>query len=459
MSSENPKVEKIIQTIQYAVSQEFSDFDTVTICYRNDDIETALKESKLKIPSRRAAAEIFNKIDSIKNAPERPIHFIGIARNNEKNILPFLSRESSLAGFIIDADADAYESETHTAEDFHAALWHALKLHDNLNKDEKDTFSFENGIYHQKISDFKQARHNMLADAFAGFALQLTGNEDMLQHLAEHRCHMTMGQYPGYDSCMYPYPIALDASFLVYEDMKNKPGKADGPLSHAYDMSIELDHTCNDQIITQWQSFAENAQKMAWSNAETKHILGAAIYSCENAYDRSTGYLVSDILNIDPVPLTHFNGLNPFADNELQERNHIRAQKENFKKIYNHQLSYEDKNARNIFFQAAFSQCQTLLFGNPIGWSAPALVKTGLLYEDCRDDEDLEEKLSEIYFETNETVKWAHIRKIHDTLIELRRTGRTVTIDTLIRLLEEIPDIGDAPACIKKLRQIFKHRL
>jgi len=202
----------------------------------------------------------------------------------------------------------------------------------------------------------------------------------------------------------------------------------------------------DENTVRQWTSFIEPALEMVWGDISIAQILGAAIYTCDNVYNRSAAYMVAEILNTDPAPALQFEGYNAFSDTESQQRSHKLACFETFEYLQTHQ--YEIQNP-NIYFETAQSLCNTLLNGKPNGFCAPALIAMG--QHIVKTPDVSREELSGIFSAEINTLQWNTIRDMHILLIEHKMRGENVDINTIIEILRQGEDTRESAILLKHL--------
>jgi hypothetical protein len=179
---------------------------------------------------------------------------------------------------------------------------------------------------------------------------------------------------------------------------------------------------------------------MAWTGHNKTEILGAAVYSNEDAYIRSTAYIVAETLNTDPVPLKHHDFYNPFADDAVNERLHLKRAKATFVEVIERAAVQDDPGEILMALRRANAD---LLDGNPAGWCAPALLRAYQIYKNPPDQNTTPaEQASATFHEALAETPWSLIAKLHKTLIDERRGGTKLTPDLAAEIAKCEEDIA-----------------
>ena len=210
-------------------------------------------------------------------------------------------------------------------------------------------------------------------------------------------------------------------------------------------MTREIGETYEDASLTQWVTFCKAAQEMAWTGHNKTEILGAAVYSNEDAYIRSTAYIVAETLNTDPVPLKHHDFYNPFADDIVNERLHMKRAKATFVEMIERVAVQDDPGELLMALRRSNAD---LLDGSPAGWCAPALMRAYQIYIDPAESEvAVVEQASMAFHNTLEKTPWRIIAKLHKLMIDERRRGIKLTHDEVIAITkreEDLTSLADA---------------
>lgn len=454
MNPDKTSLAHYCRNISRRVAAEFPALTLVLIPYELDktkeEIETAFQHLPNSLPNQHL------KDHALETLPGAST-FIGLTQETEKSIIPFLnilSKTKSTAALWL--KTEEFETLEDAGLEIYRQLWTILKLQDAIKSENAHGYKHLNHIFTPKVLGLEEAKANMLADAFAAIAMELTGRSDMIKHLAKTRCEMSFNRILDFEAEQHPYPIILDATNLVFAEMKEPaeiPTEKQTPrLPLTYKMTEEIGLTCDDQFISQWQAFIEPAREMLLAGVDIRHILGAAIYTSEDAYNRSIAYLVCDILNTEPAPIANFEGYNTFADIDSQTRNHNKACEREFDDIIRQSENGGDKTLADLCLKTAHTQCWNLLGGNPVGWCAPALIAAAELAQ----KNAAEAEIQDAFQNTNKDIDWVEVRLLHRGLIDLKKQNKFPTLDSIAELLRQNEDTRHVAIEIKHLKDKFE---
>jgi hypothetical protein len=201
-------------------------------------------------------------------------------------------------------------------------------------------------------------------------------------------------------------------------------------------MAREIGDTYEDVSLLQWVSFCQAAQSMVWAGHSKSEILGAAVYSNEDPYIRSTAYIVAETLGADPVPPRHHDFNNPFADDAANERLHFKRARAAFPPILE-KVAIEDDPG--LFVLAAHESTSALLEGAPAGWCAPALRQAYKAYIGNTDEHrPAAEAAHDAFQAALGSTPWPLIVRLHKLLTdERRRTGQALSPAQAAELIKQ----------------------
>ncbi len=280
----------------------------------------------------------------------------------------------------------------------------------------------------------QQARSNMLSDVFAAISLELTGKEGTIKSIAKRRSLDTLSGLRGVYGEMFPFPMAMEGTQLVYEDLKDNPMFKDKPLRLAVELTEEVGMTYGDDEIKQWWSFCMPAQEMAWMGLEPHDILSAAIYTSEDPYVRSSSYIVSEAMELEPAPNYNFARYNPFTAQEVNERNHKKACEKVLNKILK---KAEETQSSDAFYEEAERMNERLAEGYYIGWCAYSTLQAAKTFDNPLSTESRFQETQNAFFEAKATMPWNNLVKISRLEMKAKREGFDLRGDGLLRLLEK----------------------
>ncbi|MGB0719703.1 MAG: hypothetical protein ACPGRX_04470, partial [Bdellovibrionales bacterium] len=270
-----PPIEKA--TLEYecnaiarAVNDEYPDLKIVFLLYDGDTIQSAFKAKQSQIEDHPAGAPFVSAFENHAHDITQSAQWLGVSTAVQNHIIPFLSKTKVLSLSCI--KRDDYDAIEDLKIDLYGCIWQTIRTYKALRH--KGETRENNGIHTLPTED--KAKENLYKDIYAVLMMQLSGRKNMIQYLAERRCKDALRQFHHYRPEDYPFPIGLDATHLVYEDLKAKAKPKQGAFDHAYDMACEVQYACKDQFILQWQAFVEPIQEMVWMGYSIPDILGTA---------------------------------------------------------------------------------------------------------------------------------------------------------------------------------------
>lgn len=437
------------------IEKEYPQFTFICIAYQDDDLAKHITTKTKNILKHPAGESLAFELKNLKPKDSTAIECIGLSYGKKKSLFGLLSKTEILTGFLI--NANAFETLEEVKTELCGQIWKMLKLHDDIQNKDEARYRPQNNIFLPKTNGIEHAKSNMLSDVFAGSYMELSGRRNALKDLAKQRCERALGKTQNFIPKDHPFPTALDSTIMVFQDMNEENTKAT-PAKTARLIAQEIAETFDDNVIKRWQAFIESAQEMIWSGTSIPDTLGAAIYTSENAYNRSNAYLAAEIIKTQTTQMTGFEGYNPFSDIEIQERQHMKRCEERFQPLMS-QIALS-ANA-DQFLKIAHQQCLDLLHGNPVGWDAPALAAAGFAYTNKKDEKDEAasplEKASQAYRDSTQIFQWKNVKNLHRALIQHQRRGKTPTLNTIIEILAQGENSREAAMTIKKLFDLFEN--
>lgn len=408
------------------INQSFPNLNVISIIHNNHDFQKVLEAQKEGILKLGKGHDAYDALLSYKPDKSRDISFKILTAKTPPKFWGLFGNQKSIAALLIN-------TETLTDEDIakfelYKNVYMLLKEHENIGH----------------ITD-NEAYNNMIGDAFIVFFSEITSRHGMIKSLAKKRCLQSIQKTINYTPELMPYPAIMDMTALVWKDAKRT--KNISPMRHALELTAEVEQTCDENIVNQWQEFITPATEMAWCNATPSEILGAAIHTSESVSTRSIAYLISDIINTTPAPLNALPDFNAFTDTDAQQRLHMRISTEKFEKINAEPLNHE----QNIYIEAALSQSEKFLDGNLMGWSAPILIEIGIATNDILDLSKRRQMAETIFTKKIESMPWQRIKILNKHLLEIKRKGLSPTLNDIMEFLRQTEDTRDAAIAIKHL--------
>lgn len=439
MSLDNKAADHACQVVRRQVQEEFPDLTLLFIVHQPGQRPKALDTKRGEIYNHPAGEAFWDALKKDAASSSREDKFSGIAIGKEKKLFGLKTQEKMLACCFVNAANLENPDDARRQALFLA--WHALYMINNLKK--KKSKSEPMVVNLPKQDPAVVSWKNMLADAFSALMLEMEGRRDSVGKLARQRSLMALTPKAGAVPEKYPFPLVLDATRLVYQDLaqNNPPGKT-ASIDKALQMTREIAETFDRTAVDQWWAFTKIAQEMAWSNADHNTILGAAAYSSDDAYARATAYLVAEGLNIQTLkPLTGTQ-YNPFAEIDVNERHHIKVCEEVFQTAVAQAAMNGDSWS---FIQSAQLQNQKLLNGDPIGWCAYPL----LLAEDTYKNSGSSEEAKKTFDTGMGYASWKHVDTIATLITKMRRKGTNLTPEMLAEKLEQDEELQFLAGCFR----------
>ncbi len=439
MSLDTAAADHACNVIRRQIQEEFPDLTLVYIVHAPDQKARAVEAKQGELLAHPAGEAV---IPILKKEAEKGRNggVAALGRGREKKILPFLARERMLACFFVNA------GEFQNADDVkrHALflVWHALALAEDIRKDNKDAFEMSGPVARPSQDAPLLVWKNMLADAFSALMLELGGRTDSIGQLARERSLAALTPVPGAKPESYPFPLVLDATRLVYNDLGKSSALKGGPAARALEMTREIGETFDRGTARQWWSFCRTAQEMAWLKGKDKDILAAAVYSSEDPYIRATAYLVAEALNIQTLnPPSGAGRYNPFADLDVNERHHLKISEDTIR----HALSAANSSTISLpFMKEALRSNHALLQGEPLGWCGHALLAAEAAF---RGSDGSLEKTRSAFDRAMAETPWPVVQDLHRAIVRMRREGTALTSAMLAEHLKNHEKLAFLAPC------------
>lgn len=447
---DHAKTDHIFHEIRRSVAVDFPNLTLNYIFVKNG--EDSVSDHVKALPDHKAK-------DLMIIAMQKPI-------SNKTNLLALTYKPNIIIPFIPLYRDNSYlatliiNEEQHTRErDFFypeepekydrfiglALAWEAIHLMQAHKQKEEAIFDDEDGVLtYAKIKTLR-LRNAMLRECFACMYMEQEGETGAVQRHLRRSCEITVSQHMHTTPENRPFPIAIDATRLVFRALRKYEEDIDGPIvKHTYNMVKEIDSTCEDLNLRQWFIFAKYAQEMAWSERNKHEILSSAAYSSDDPYIRTTAYIVAETLNSNLTPLNNPQFFNPYDDKDKTHRMHLKKAQALYKPVIEEAAQL---GKPEILIKHAIEQTKAFIYHHDIlGWAAPALIKANNSYSDQNTDPT---KLYEIFLLSLKELDWTEVYKIHAFIISKQRMNIYVTPEMI---LEE--HIGN-----NNERQIFKEAI
>lgn len=437
-------LQHISNTIADELKAQFPGLTVVFVISEPAGYKKALEFKSHEILKHPAGKSLLDAIEGIK--PSRPelVTFIGIAGPTAfKN--PFKKAKTIACLYI---NPELYNDDKDAKTALYSRVFIILKTHTYLT--DKNRKANEDNTVTLKTLNLSPEFQNMLGDVFTSVYFDLSGRTGSPQSLAKKRCQELFEQRIKHYPENNPFPLVLDVTKIVLEEMRSVIKNKSPAFENALNITEEIELTCDENLNRQWREFTAPTLEMVWNNAEAKEILGAAAFSSESVFNRSTAYLIAEILNIEPSPAYGSVEYNLFRDHETLERLHFKVSDEKFLKLLHG--GNEFKHARLL--TAANKQTVELLEGKPIGWSAPALIEAYLQADKQSESIVRADIASQTFYKEIKNLSWAGLNAMVRNLNIMKREGKTPDLRAIMEFLRQNEDTRAAALSIKKLIDI-----
>ncbi len=435
MGLERTALDHACNVIRRQVQDEFRDLTLFFVVYTSGKRAQALAQAEDSLLSHEAGKAALGLLKQHEQTDKT--EFLGLSTGKKEGLLSFLKNPSFLALFFI--NADDFETLEDAREQVYHLTWHALDLLERHTLQNKKQ-GMAKDVITPEYTSLSLSKSNLIADVFTALTFELQGHHGMIQELAQKRSLLTLQPAVGYRAETYPYPIAVETTQMVFEELRDNFKQKTKITGRAFQLAKEVGLTHDDRSIKQWWAFSSRAQEMAWMDFEHEKILSAAIHTSEDPYVRSMAHLVSEAMEIKPGPLAELGTYNPFTDQEVNARAHNKACEESFQRAIAKTL---ETGEPYHFTEEAYRQNKRLSQGHPIGWCAHALIRAGKAFEqDNPEKRSQAENAAETFHKANSEISWKIMHKISKKIMRIRRTGLEITADELVALGQKNPDFA-----------------
>lgn len=435
MTLERAALDHLCNVARRQAQEEFKDLTPLFVVHKGALKEKAVSRETSALLSYPDGEEILRAFKKAAKTGESG--FLGLFDGFRKGKLPFLKTPHLYALFFI--DAEDYEALEDARAHIYHLLWHALDLREAYASGETGSFEAREQFIIPKADETKAAEKNLVADVFSALALEMQDQgAGHIKKIAAWRAMKTLQAFSGYEAERFPYPVAMETTQLVYEDLKDSLDPKLRLYGRAAQLAKEVAMTHDAQSIRQWESFSFPAQEMAWAGREPEQILNAAVYASEDAYVKATAYLVSEAIDLKPQSLANADIYNPFAEPETNERYHRKACEAIFQTALAQALPTHDPAP---FIQEAKRQSEMLARGELLGWCARALLAAAQIFEDKRqDDPAIPATLA--FWEAYNRAPWKSLQALGADIMKLKRADVQVGRLDILAALEKYPDLA-----------------
>ncbi|MFK7838779.1 MAG: hypothetical protein AB8B83_00475 [Bdellovibrionales bacterium] len=433
------------------VSEEFAEYfhtlDLIIMIAGIANTDTQLmniQEELLALPSGHK----LNNIIKVKLKNERcPTTLVGVIKTKEIKMMGLSSQIFHTAALII--NINHYSDAKSLKTDLYSLIWKILSLIDDETNNREEFILRNDDIFSANWNEDQQASRNMLADIFTGSLHETKAQKGFLKNIAKERTMACFENLIHYDAKSNPFPVMMETTQMIIKDFESTM-RNDNHIEKSLKIVSEVIETMDENTIRYWQSFIQNVQEMAWGKVPIAHIIGAAIYASDNAYNKTYAHMLADILNVDPPVGVTYEGYNAFADQDAQIRQHKLSCLESLEYL---QEEFGDETNPEPFFKAAQYSCHSLIKGKPSGFCAPALI--AVAKQITNDPKTSKETQSKIFSAEIKSLPWLAIRQTHREIIAVKKAQKDVNLKTLIDILRREEETREAALLIKELYDLI----
>jgi hypothetical protein len=424
--------------IRRQVEEEFRDLSLCFIIHRNNERPAAIKKFMSELPTPEIAFDYKKAFKS--SAYGNQTEAAGLLLRKEYKLFGLLQNTKAVGIIFINLDDVIFSDTAHGLQFLYHLTWHILALNKKYN-----TYGYLSQVKRSAFFGVDQnklvlAKNNLMADVFGAVIMQHQGHQNFIKAVAIKRAGDALSSIIGYEAELFPFPISLELTLIVHQDLIQNLGNRNIKiLAQAMQISDEVGITYDNNAIKQWWGFSLPAQKMAWMGEKPEKIMGAAIFTSEDAYVRSIAFLLLEFLKIEPSDVRNFSSYNPYTNDEASQRLHSKACEEAFQKLLSKIL--EDDGLLDFENEIA-KMDHEMAHGQPIGWCSPSLRAAVSAYNDAMND-DKNNQLSPIECARNifDSVtldfSWTFVEAMAKNIFKRRRNGENVNLDQIIEFVRQ----------------------
>lgn len=449
------QIDKIINNITKHVEQAYDGLSLFFVVHKRGEMRESLALAEHEIishPAGNAGRSIIRKHNSHDNSS-----FLGLGIHAEKKMLGFKKTDHVLGIFNVNINEFKDTNEAR-AKIYHLA-WHAIDLFEIRQRPQYRN-KFSTGPMVPKRSAINFTKASLQADVFAVAFAGLLKEKSLLNFISRKRAQDALNAKDNHRPESFASVIAMDACESALEEFKTTQILPKDFIINARQLSVDVGHTFNEESIRQWWNFTIPAQDMAWRGLNQEKILGAAIHTSSDPYVRSIGYLIQEVLEIEPELVSTSDSLhNAFIDKEILSSLH----KEMVDTIFEDAVSQGLQESSNRpFLNAANKLNEALTDGHILGWCSNALHDAAQAFERALLNGAPPDQAARMQFEGNKAQpKWESLKELGKGIIDQKRKGFAVTMGHIAEICHNNPSFAPVldslkitmndPAYIQKL--------
>ena len=421
--------------IRRQVELEYKNIRLFFLLHRNNERKQEIERQKNKILAAPIGDDILKLLDSRSKASAS--EFLGLVKH-PAGVFDILKKNQYTA--VICINTDLYSQEELFKHILYSMIWQVLSLFDKIHSKSVIEKPSSNVIF-APSDRLSQSRENLLGDIYSSILMEYFDHDGFIKTLALQRSQEIMSDMFFHEAELFPYPLGYETAELIAGDLKNHADATRKLLKTAYDITKAASIAYEDETIKHWWSFARPAQFMAWAGISTEKILGAAVFTSQNAYVRTNAMIVADLLEIEPSLLAENTDINAYAHPRKNSQLHAGVCDIHFFKLCQKVMadgSYLD------FYRKAYEQCEDLIHQRPLGFCAPALVMAARAFKNEALQNDALEQASLAFYKELGRVNWKDIWKASLSVFAAVRKGKEFDPKDAGKILAKInPDLKD----------------
>lgn len=434
MSLDLASIDHNCNVVRRQMEEEFRNFSPIFLVHRSGEREKTLVDKRNVIFAKPYGRKVYDYLTMTKEIDQDRTTFLGILVNQNKLVGVPLKKHYAAVFFI---NADDFHHDEYAQHHLYHLAWHALHALEDTSTRHAKTYFPQTRLFKPSNDKLEQSKNNLMADIFGAVMMETLGHKGFILQLAKKLSADSLKATTHFFPETHPYPIAYEASKMVYDDLKPLIESKSKLIQQIMDLSYEVSLTYGDDALRQWWSFVRPAQEMAWQGIAEDKILGQAIYTSKDTFVRALAYQIAELVDIEPDSAADQNAYNPFAGNEYNARIHKIKCSETGQRIASIAIL---QNNSAIYYAEAQKQNQKLIEGTGCGWCAHALYETAQHFEKmiATQDDINADHLFDIFTKISQKTSWDYIRKIANYMHQLRRKDANGDYETLITITSKL---------------------
>jgi hypothetical protein len=425
------QVETVTETCR-AIAQQLHDrHNDITlhfVVHRDRRRSDALGKAAGEVAEHPAAAAARDLLTQAINDEKDGL--IGAALARENLFLGLAVRDSLLA--LATINVERFDSMKDVRAQAWHLVWHAMDALEH-RKSPAGSTAVRRETITRKRTDAEMAAANLRADVFATVMAAFQGSGDAVPRLAKMRGVTAMQGRVGHRPELYPFPITAESAGLLLGQIKQKSMSKKKWMDEGLRTARQIAKTVDAEAVSDWISFATDAQDMAWRGYNGEQILGAAMNTSDNTQIRSLAHLIAEITGIKPVSVFDLKGdYSPFATETYNEQLHERTVDLVFNEAM---IAARRQRSAEPLIDTANSQNLKLLSGHLLGWCAGALQASARAWAAAGPNSSEAYDAAKREFETERSrTAWSALRELSGKIVTSYRENVPVTLGSLLEM-------------------------